>query len=145
MKKEELSKYVTYKKRVEKLCGDISDLEERDIETVAGKVKGSMKEYPYTERRFSVEMHVPEEEERIQQMIWKKKQEVEELEALMREIEQFIDGIEDVYMKSIFEYRYLEGMTQAETGKKMGLDRSRISRKIDDFLKTHTKHNKSMI
>lgn len=145
MKKEELSKYVAYKKRVEKLYSDISDLEERDIETVFGKVKGSMKEHPYMERRFSVQMHVPEEEERIQQMIWKKKQEVEELEALMREIEQFIDGIEDVYMKSIFEYRYLEGMTQAETGKKMGLDRSRISRKIDDFLKTHTKHNKSMI
>lgn len=145
MKKEELSKYVTYKKRVEKLCGDIAELEERDIETVSGKVKGSMKEHPYTERRFSVQMHVPEEEERIQQIIWKKKQEVEELEARMREIEQFIDGIEDVYMKSIFEYRYLEGMTQAETGKKMGLDRSRISRKIDNFLKTHTKHKKSMI
>ena len=29
MKKEELSKYVTYKKRVEKLCGDITELEER--------------------------------------------------------------------------------------------------------------------
>lgn len=145
MKKEELSKYVTYKKRVEKLCGDIAELEERDIETVAGKVKGSMKEHPYTERRFSVEMHVPEEEERIQQMIWKKKQEVEELEMRMRAIEDFVDEIKDVYMKSIFEYRYLEGMTQAETGKKMGLDRSRISRKIDDFLKTHTKHNKSMI
>ena len=57
----------------------------------------------------------------------------------------FIDDIEDVQVKSIFEYRYLEGMTQTEVGEKMGFDRSRISRKIDNYLKTHTKHKKSML
>ena len=135
MKKEELSKYVTYKKRVEKLCGDIAELEERDIETVAGKVKGSMKEYPYTERRFSVEMHVPEEEERIQQMIWKKKQEVEELEMRMRAIEDFVDEIKDVHTKSIFEYRYLEGISTEEVAKKYGYTKGRISQIVSNYLK----------
>lgn len=145
MKKEELSKYITYKKRVEKLSSDIIELEERDIETVSGKVKGSMREHPYTERRFSVEMHVPEEEEKICKQIAKKAQEMDVLEARMREIENYIDDIDDACVKSIFEYRYLEGMTQVEVGEKMGLDRSRISRKIDDYLKTHTKHKKSVI
>lgn len=145
MGKEELGKYVTYKKRVEKLYSDIEELEERSIVTVAGKVKGSMREHPYTERRFSVEMHVPEEEERIKRIICKKKQEAKELEAYMQVIENFIDDIEDVHVKSIFEYRYLEGMTQTEVGEKMGFDRSRISRKIDNYLKTHTKHKKSML
>lgn len=135
MKKEELSKYVTYKKRVEKLCGDIAELEERDIETVAGKVKGSMKEYPYTERRFSVEMHMPEEEERIQQMIWKKKQEVEELEMRMRAIEDFVDEIKDVHTKSIFEYRYLEGISTEEVAKKYGYTKGRISQIVSNYLK----------
>lgn len=135
MKKEELSKYVTYKKRVEKLCGDIAELEERDIETVAGKVKGSMKEHPYTERRFSVQMHVPEEEERIQQMIWKKKQEVEELEMRMRAIEDFVDEIKDVHTKSIFEYRYLEGISTEEVAKKYGYTKGRISQIVSDYLK----------
>lgn len=135
MKKEELSKYVTYKKRVEKLCGDITELEERDIETVAGKVKGSMKEYPYTERRFSVEMHMPEEEERIQQMIWKKKQEVEELEMRMRAIEDFVDEIKDVHTKSIFEYRYLEGISTEEVAKKYGYTKGRISQIVSNYLK----------
>lgn len=135
MRKEELSKYVTYKKRVEKLYSDISDLEEKDIETVAGKVKGSMKEYPYTERRFSVEMHVPEEEERIQQMIWKKKQEVEELEMRMRAIEDFVDEIKDVHTKSIFEYRYLEGISTEEVAKKYGYTKGRISQIASNYLK----------
>lgn len=135
MKKEELSKYVAYKKRVEKLYSDISELEERDIETVAGKVKGSMKEHPYTERRFSVQMHVPEEEERIQQMIWKKKQEVEELEMRMRAIEDFVDEIKDVHTKSIFEYRYLEGISTEEVAKKYGYTKGRISQIVSNYLK----------
>lgn len=145
MSKEELSKYVTYKKRIEKLQSDIMDLEERDIDVVSGKVKGSMKDFPYTERRFSVQMELPAEVEKVHKQIVKKRREADELEARMLEIEDFIDSIEDVQVKSIFEYRYLEGMSQAVVGKKMGLDRSRISRKIDDYLKTHTKHKKSMI
>lgn len=134
MKKEELSKYVAYKKRVEKLYSDISELEERDIETVAGKVKGSMKEHPYTERRFSVQMHVPEEEERIQQMIWKKKQEVEELEMRMRAIEDFVDEIKDVHTKSIFEYRYLEGISTEEVARKYGYTKGRISQIVSKYV-----------
>ena len=87
MNKEQLGKYTTYKRRVEKLQKDIREMERRDVETVAGKVKGSMREHPYTERRFSVEMHVPEEEERIRRIIRKKKQEAEDLEDCMRSID----------------------------------------------------------
>lgn len=134
-----------YKKRVEKLNRDILELQNRDIDTVSGKVKGSMKDFPYTERRFSVQMEIPGEAERIHKQIAKRERELDEIGAHMTTIEDFIDGIEDVYIKSIFEYRYLEGMTQEEIGEKMGLDRSRISRKIDNFLKTHTKHKNSML
>ncbi|MBQ3600231.1 MAG: hypothetical protein II992_03380 [Lachnospiraceae bacterium] len=133
--KEELSKYITYKKRTEKLQNDIAELEEQDIETVAGKVKGSMKEHPYTERRFSVQMELPEEAERICKQIAKKKQEMEELEARMREIEHFIDDNDDVYMKSIFEYRYLEGMSTEELAKKYGYTKGRISQIVSNYLK----------
>ena len=134
MKKEELSKYVTYKKRVEKLSTDIMELEERDIETVSGKVKGSMREHPYTERRFSVEMHVPEEEEKICKQIAKKAQEMDVLEARMREIENFVDDIEDAHVKSIFEYRYLEEMTCEEVGEKLGYTKGRVSQIISNYL-----------
>ena len=38
-------------------------------------------------------------------------------------------------MRRIFRMYYLEGETQQKIGERLHLDRSRISRKIDDFLK----------
>lgn len=145
MTKQELSMYPTLKKRVQKLENDIEELRLKDIDVVSGKVKGSMRGHPYTERRFTVEMEVPEEAEKVNDAIKKKKAEIFELEIQLRKIEGFIDGIEDVLLKTIFECTYIDGMTQSEVGEKVGLDRSRISRKISDFLKTHTKHRKSML
>lgn len=145
MTKQELAKYPPLKRRAEKLKEDIYELQCKDIDSVSGKVKGSMREHPYTERRFSVQMTVPEEAEKIRRQIADKQQELEEIKEEMQRIEEFIDGIEDVHIKTIFEYRYLEGLSQKEVGEKVGLDRSRISRKIDNYIKTHTKHTKSML
>lgn len=133
MTKKELGMYQIYKKRVEKLNRDISDLQDKDIDVVSGKVKGSMKYFPYTERRFSVEMELPEEVERVSRHIAKKEKELGELSARMTEIEDFIDGIEDVYVKSIFEYRYLEGLTCSDIGEKLGYTHGRISQIIADY------------
>ena len=133
MTKKELGMYQIYKKRVGKLNDDISDLESRDIDVVSGKVKGSAKDFPYTERRFSVEMELPEEVEKISKQIAKKEKELGELSARMTEIEDFIDGIEDVYVKSIFEYRYLEGLTCSDIGEKLGYTHGRISQIIADY------------
>lgn len=137
MNKEELGKYTCYKKRVEKLKSDIKELKMKDVDTVAAKVKGSMREHPYTERRFSVQMEVPREVERISGQIAKKKLEVDALETSMREIEQFIENIEDVHVKSIFEYRYIQGMTCEDIGKELGYTHSRISQIISNYLKKY--------
>ena len=60
------------------------------------------------------------------------------------EIEEFVESIPDSLTRRIFRMYYIDGMTQEKVAKKIHLDRSRISRKIDDFLKTHTKHTKHM-
>ena len=145
MTKKSLNEYPALKKRREKLKNDIEDLKCRDIDVISGKVKGSMKEHPYIERSFTVEMEVPEEAGKVRDKIAGKEWEIKELEGKMREVEEFISAIPDVQIKTIFEYRYLEGMTQKEVGGKVGLDRSRVSRRIDNFLKTHTKHTKTML
>ena len=134
MTKKELGMYQIYKKRVEKLNRDISDLQDKDIDVVSGKVKGSMKHFPYTERRFSVEMELPEEVERVSRHIAKKEKEMEELSTRMTEIEDFIEGIEDMQSRSIFEYRYLEGMTCEEIGKELGYTKGRVSQIISNYL-----------
>lgn len=132
--KEELSMYTTYRRRVEKLQSDIMKLESRDIESVAGKVKGSMKDFPYTERRFSVQMEVPEAAEKKNKLIAAKKGEVEELRERMCDIETFISGIDDVRMKNIFEYRFLNDMTCEDVGEKIGYTKGRVSQMISNYL-----------
>ena len=134
MLKEELSKYPILKKRADKLRNDIDELQCRDIDAVAGKVKGSMKSFPYTERRFSVQMERPEVAERNRKRIVEKKQEVQKLEKQMNDIEKFIGEIEDIHIKNVFEYRFLEGMTCEEVGKELGYTHGRISQIISKYL-----------
>ncbi|MBD5089500.1 MAG: hypothetical protein HDT30_11960 [Clostridiales bacterium] len=139
MTKQELAKYPALKRRAEKLKEDIYELQTRDIDSVSGKVKGSMREHPYTERRFSVQMEVPEEAEKVRRQIASKQQELEKVKREMQRIEEFIDRIEDVHIKTIFEYRYLEGMTCEEVGKKYGYTRGRVSQIISNYFKTLNK------
>ncbi|MDE7422803.1 MAG: hypothetical protein K2N51_03800 [Lachnospiraceae bacterium] len=139
MTKQELAKYPALKRRAEKLKEDIYELQTRDIDSVSGKVKGSMREHPYTERRFSVQMEVPEEAEKVRKQIASKRQELEKVKREMQRIEEFIDSIEDVHTKTIFEYRYLEGMTCEEVGKKYGYTRGRVSQIISNYFKTLNK------
>lgn len=67
-----------------------------------------------------------------------RQKEIEELEERMRVIEQFIDGIEDIHIKNIFEYRYLEGMTCEEIGKRLGYTHGKISQIISKKLEIKT-------
>ena len=58
------------------------------------------------------------------------------------ETEQWIEAIPDSLTRRIFRMRYIDGMTQGRIGKKLHLDQSNVSRKIDNFLKLHRMHKK---
>lgn len=60
---------------------------------------------------------------------------LKKLEIDCEETEQWIEAIPESQMRRIFRMYYLEGETQQKIGERLHLDRSRISRKIDDFLK----------
>ena len=51
------------------------------------------------------------------------------------EIEDFIEAIPDSITRRIFRMVFLEGRKQKDVARTVHLDRSRVSRKIDDFLK----------
>jgi len=53
-------------------------------------------------------------------------------------VQEFIAGIEDPTIQLIFTYRYIDGMTQEVVGRKLHMDKSSVSRKIDDYLKVAT-------
>lgn len=59
----------------------------------------------------------------------------EQLEKECAEIEDFIEGIEDSLTRRIFRMTFIEGRRQKDVAKAVHLDRSRVSRKIDEYLK----------
>ena len=51
------------------------------------------------------------------------------------EIEQWVEAIPESLTRRIFRMCFLDGMTQKQIGRIVHLDQSRISRKIDEYLK----------
>lgn len=125
-----------------KLCREVDDLRQRigkeqsrEIPVVSGKVKGSMREFPYIETHIGVELYEPEAMEASAERIRRYQAKLLEAERKKLEIEQFVEEIPDPELRLIFRLRFLDGMKQAAIARKINLDQSRISRKIHDFLK----------
>lgn len=59
----------------------------------------------------------------------------EQLEKECAEIEDFIESIEDSLTRRIFRMIFIDGEKQKAVAKVVHLDRSRVSRKIDEYLK----------
>lgn len=73
-----------------------------------------------------------EKYERAQDRDLQKKQELEEECA---EIEDFIEDIPDSITRRIFRMSFIDKRKQKDVAKAVHLDQSRVSRRIDDYLK----------
>ncbi|MDE6064371.1 MAG: hypothetical protein K2G20_07295 [Lachnospiraceae bacterium] len=80
---------------------------------------------------------------------WKKKEryekKIEQLKAECEEAERFVEGIEDSLTRRIFRMYFLDGTRQEDIAAAVHIHRSRISRKISDFLKKAHKAQKEMV
>lgn len=65
---------------------------------------------------------------------------LEKLETDCEETEQWVEAIPESQTRRIFRMYYLEGETQQKIGKRLHLDQSSVSRKIENFLKLHSMH-----
>lgn len=135
MDKKRLKKYIPNKARLKRIEERISDLCTTEPEEIMGKVRGSSKDFPYTEVRTSVMIPDPGEQGRINKQIREK--EAERLQVLeeIQEVEEFLEGIEDAEIKEIFEMLYVEGKKQREVAEIIGYSRGRISQIISEYLK----------
>lgn len=59
----------------------------------------------------------------------------EQVDELLAEIEEFISQIPDSNARQIFEFIYLNGMTQQEVGERLGYTKGRISQIVSENLK----------
>lgn len=136
MDKLKLKKYIPNKARLKRIDARIEELcETEPAGEVMGKVRGSSKDFPYTEVRTSVMIPDPDEQERINKQIRKKEEERLQVLAEIQEVEEFLDGIGDVEIKEIFELVYEKGLSQTKAGKQIGYSQGRISQIIDEYLK----------
>lgn len=70
---------------------------------------------------------------------------IESLTAECEEVEKWIEDISDSLTRRIFRMYFVDGMVQTQIGKKVHLYRSRVSRKIDDFLKNAHKAQNALL
>lgn len=66
----------------------------------------------------------------------------DKLEKKCKETEDWVEEIEDGITRRIFRMYFLEGRKQKDVAKAVHIDQSRVSRKIEEYLKTHSTHKK---
>lgn len=128
------------KKELIKLNKQIEKLQSRDIPVVAGKVKGSSKDFPYIEVRTSVLMEEPETADAVNKLLKIKNERRQQVNKKIIETERFIQDIPDSLTRQIFELCFLEGKQQKDVAKILHIDRSYVSKKITSYLNFHTIH-----
>lgn len=68
---------------------------------------------------------------------------VARLQAEQDNIEEWVFAIKDSRTRRIFQLYFLDGLTQEKVGRKMNMDRSGVSKKIDAYLKVSHKSQNS--
>ncbi|NSH06879.1 sigma factor-like helix-turn-helix DNA-binding protein [Mediterraneibacter gnavus] len=133
--KKTLKKYKPNKDRLIRIENQIQELCERESTVVMGKVTGSSADFPYTEVRTSVQMYDPYEEENVRRQIRRKEADRLRILKEQKEVEDYINGIDDPEIKEIFELAFVEGKKQQEVADIIGYSRGRISQIISEYLK----------
>ena len=135
MDKKTLKKYKPNKDRLIRIENQIQELCERESTVVMGEVTGSSADFPYTEVRTSVQMYDPYEEENIRRQIRRKEADRLRILKEQKEVEDYINEIEDPGIKEIFELAFVEGKKQQEVADIIGYTQARVSQIISAQLK----------
>lgn len=137
MDKVKLQKYKSNKRElpsVERMITKLKDDLER-VPEVSVKVQKSGDDFPYIEEHVTVKASEPKRATALKKRIREKEKRKAELEADIREVEEFIAGLPEGVEKQIFEMVYLDNMTQREAGELIGYSKGRVSQIISGHLK----------
>lgn len=127
MTEKDLSRYYWLQK-------EIKDLEERIAIFDCGV---SAVKYKELNVDSSPQYHSIQESIAILKDKWMEKR-VSALEEYIK-IENFISSIEDIDLRLIFRYRFLDCLNWDDIGKKIGYDRTSVSKKVRNYLNKKTK------
>lgn len=137
MEKKQLERYRSQKEEIQELQYKLEHLGEGDSLIGNDTIFNYSTGYP---RAQAVVGYDYEKHSRLRNRYTDR---IQKMQADCDEVEQWIEAIPDSLTRRIFRMCYIDGMTQAQIGKRVHLDRSRVSRKIDNFLKNAHKAQKA--
>lgn len=133
MTKEELCEYRELQKEIKRLQARIQKITDPKYGVVADIVKGSSKEFPYTQHPIHIEgFDGYKKQTSINRFHELLSQRIDKSMSKTVEIAEFICGIESVKIRTIFEFRYYDLMTFQQISFKMGWRDESTSRELHD-------------
>ncbi len=139
MTKKKLEDYRSKKAEIKELQYKLSHLGAGDSLIGNDVIMDYRKGYPIPQSIVGYDF---EKEQRLRTLYEKREKKLQE-ECL--EVEMWIEDIPDSMIRRIFRMHYVDDMTQKEISKIIHLDRSRVSRKIDEYLKNAHKAQKAHV
>lgn len=137
LSRELLEKYNAIEREIKRINRKLDYYAMHPVAAVHGVVAGSRKSFPYSQRHFVVSgSDVKSDEKRkqkIQNLMIELQNRKREYEEMQIEIDIAIEEIEDIEMRQILQYKYIDRMTDFEIGQELGYDRSSISKKLTEF------------
>ena len=134
MEREQLERYLSQKEEIRELRYKLEHLGEGDSLIGNSTIFDYSTGYP---RPQAVVGYDYNKERRLRERYETR---LSKLRYDCEETEQWIEAIPDSQTRRIFRMYYLEGETQQKIGKKLHLDQSSVSRKIENLLKLHSMH-----
>lgn len=138
--REYLATYTYLESEIKRLRRRIKHYENNPLTSEYGIVKGSLKQFPFTECHFVVSgANVKSNEERekmVLQLLIDLKGNEQLFEDMKLEIECFLEKlpVEEVEIKHILAMKYVERVSEGEIANELGYERRAIGKKIDRFL-----------
>ena len=139
MTKERLEAYKSNKEEIRELRYKLDHLGEGDSLIGNDVIKDYRTGYP---RPQSVVGYDYDKEDRLRTAYQAR---IQKLEAECAAVELWIEEIPDSLTRRIFRMYYIDGLSQKAVAQKVHLDRSRVSRKIDEYLKNAHKAQKAHV
>ena len=136
--KQILDDYLKLRRELERINKKLDYYANTPIRASHGVVQGSTRGFPYRECHIVVGApsmaDTQEREKKVRQLMAKLGERKKEYEQMKMDIDIAIENIEDMEMRQIFQYKYIDEMSNQEIGEELGYDRTTITKKINRFL-----------
>lgn len=145
LSKENMEKYSKLENEIKRINKKLDYYANNPIRGSHGVVKGSMNRFPYAECHFVVGApdvkSTEERNKKVQNLVIALSSAKKEYEDFQLDIDTAIEAVEDLEMRQILEYKYIERISDSKIANILGYDRSTISKKLDRFFEKQVSHN----